>query len=128
MKISIKKITDWLKCKVLLAELKPEEMELRKELCEKILGSKTEGTVNFPTSMGILAAVASINYSIDKAALDKIWKKLTLEEKACIKWTPDLRVGKFKALESNSRLQTVLTTKPATPTLTLKEDKNKDGN
>lgn len=120
MAITKKKLQDWQKAKDTLAEAKEKEMELRREICSEILGDKLKGTVHLKKFGLDAAAAGKLNTSLDADSLKPIFKKLSPEEKACIKYKPELIAKQYKLLPDDSILHQAVTSKPGTPSLTIK--------
>lgn len=122
MEITKKVIKDWSVWKDRLAMAKEKESELRKVICSKILRNKEKGTVNDILFDIPLKAVAKINRFVDREALRSIWRDLSKKEKACIKFKPELVEKEYKKLPKDSKLHSVIETKPGMPSLEVKKD------
>ena len=103
-----------------LVEVKEKELELRNEICDLILDGKVKGTSHFKKFGLDAAAVAKENVKIDKDVLKTIFKKLSPQEKACIKYKPELINKEYKNLPENSIFHQAVVTTPGTPALTIK--------
>lgn len=105
-----------------LKELKAKELELRNEICDKLLEGLPVGTHNFAKDGMKIKAVSSLNYSFDQTTLDDLINDdmLTAEELDLIRWKPELKVGDYKKAEFTENLDEALFVKPAQPTLEIK--------
>ena len=115
-----KLVKRWIKWKDDLAMAKENELNLRKEICEHILQGQIKGSKKGTIGIYVLSASAKLNDKLDAELLKAIWPNLTPEEKACIKYKPNLIAAKYKKLKSGVKLNRCIDSKPGTPTLTLK--------
>jgi len=114
-----KKLLEWQEAKEILDAAKENESKLRKGICEAILQDKVKGTKSV-TKFGFKAtAVATVNVKIDKEVLSGIFKELTAEEKACLRYKPELKAKEYQALTDESILHRAVTTSPGTSSLEL---------
>jgi len=104
-----------------LAFIKAEENALRRELADGILQGRT-GTHHFKVEDLKISAVGKTSDNVDSAALNAIWKDLTIEEKNSVRFKPEIISRLYKKLPANSRLSQVITTKPAMPSLKVSHD------
>jgi len=116
----VAKVLHWNELHKMLTRLKIEENDLRRELAEGILQGRT-GTYHFKVDDLKISAVGKISTNVDSAALNAIWKNLTIEEKDSIKFKPEIISKKYKELPADSKLSQVVTTKPAMPSLKVVE-------
>lgn len=116
-----KDLLAWEKAKDALAAAKKTEMDLRMKVCGSILGSKAKGTVHFKKFGLDATAVAKLNLKVDKDILKTIFKDLNADEKASIKYKPELKSKEYEALPENSILHKAVTSKAGTPALSIKE-------
>lgn len=114
------KVKEWLNAKKKLDHYKDNEMSLRKTICSFILGTKTKGSKTDMVGEFKMTATAKLNTVIDKDALKAIWPDLSKQEKACIRFKPELVAANYKKIPANSKLHQVITDKPGAPTLVLK--------
>lgn len=104
-----------------LKEIKAKELELRNKITDKILEGLEVGTHNFAKEGFKIKAVSALNYSFDKDELDAVFEELTDEEKALIRWKPELKVADYKKAEFDTEsLDDALFVKPAQPSLEIK--------
>ncbi len=105
-----------------LKEIKAKELDLRNQICDKILDGLGTGTHNFAKEGMLIKAVASLNYSFDKVTLDELINEdmLTEGELDCIRWKPELALANYKKTEFTENLDEALFVKPAQPTLEIK--------
>ena len=123
MSITKKQLLEWQKAKGALTDAKEKEMELRLAICEEILRDQQKGVKHFKKFGLDAAATAKLNQKLETDTLKSIFKKLTVEEKACIRYKPEL-IGKvYKDLPGDSILHSAVVSSPGTPALTLKEIK-----
>lgn len=118
-------VQEWATAKLKLAELKETELELRKEICDHILGDKIKGSKKGVIGSFTLSASAKLNQTIDKELLKSIWPDLSIEEKKCIKFDPKIVAKEYKTVDAKSNLHQAITSKPGTPTLEIKGVKEK---
>ena len=124
MSITKKRLLAWQDAKEILDVAKEKELELRNELCSEILKDKTKGSVSV-SKFGFKAkATAKMNAKLDVDDLKAIFTKLSAEEKACIKYKPELITKKYKDLPENSILHKAVSEKPGTPSFELKPLEN----
>lgn len=114
------KIKEWLILSGRLANIKEDEMELRKEIAEHILAGKVKGTKSSSFGPYTMNATAKLNTKIDKELLQTMWSDLSEEEKKCIKFDPKLVDKEYKNLDAKSNLHRAIESKPGAPTLKLK--------
>jgi len=118
VKITDKKIADWLSAKHQLDAAKAAELELRKDLCAAVSdGVDIPGTYHYQTGKGKLTATLGINFKIDEEALSQIKPKLSPDEVQCLQIKHSLILKNYKLLNPKSILNRAITTNPATPTL-----------
>ena len=110
-------IEDWLDAAETLRAAKEQEMDLRREICDRLHEADTRyGTLNFDVHGFRLKATFGLSYKIDEAALEAIKGDLTEADLACIRWKPQLDVAAFKALGSDL-LNEIVIVAPAAPSL-----------
>lgn len=116
------KVEKWIITKAALDEIKKEEMELRKELCDYILEGNIKGSKKKLIGKYQLTASAKLNSSIDKEVLNTIWEDLSVEEKACFRFDPKLVAKEYKKLSPEyTILHSAIVDKPGAPTLSFKK-------
>ena len=126
MALTKAKLVAWQKAKADLDAAKATEMELRTEICESVLGDKTKGVMHFKKFGLDTAATGRENQKILTDVLKTIFKKLSPDEKACIKYKPELKSKEYKALPKDSIFHKAVETKPGTPALEIKPIKTKE--
>ena len=110
-------IQEWIDAAAERKAVKEQEMELRKQICEKLQEADGRyGTLNFNVHDFRLKATFGLSYKIDEDALEAVRADLSEAELACIKWKPQLDVAAFKALGSELLNEIVIVT-PSAPTL-----------
>lgn len=114
------KVLEWMKLAADLKNLKAKEMELRKELCEEVLGDKVKGTDHLIVEGLDLAATGKVNTTLDPEMLQSIWNDLSQKERDCIVHKPSLVAKNYKDLDGTSTLHQAVTTKPGAPSLKVK--------
>jgi hypothetical protein len=103
-----------------LQKAKEEELVLRNAICESLLEDKLEGskTINGPVHK--LVVTAKLNRNVNKAVLEAIWDDLPEDQKACISYKPELKLGLYRAIESNGGLlMEAITVTPGQPSLSI---------
>lgn len=107
-----------------LADLKKEEMEVRKMLIDGAFPNVTaEGTHTFEMADGrVLKATINYTRSVDPVALQPILehlRSLGVDTGRLFTWKPSLAVGEYKKLDDEARrvADACITTKPGAPTL-----------
>src|SRR5574343_452038 len=106
-----------------LRDLKKKELSMRMALCQEMfkgqdLGSEKKDIIAVVGGFRVKATY-TINTSIDEDALTEIWDDLSAEEHACVNFKPVLVKSELDKLPEDSQLWDVLTSKPATPTLSI---------
>ena len=117
--VNEKLIKNWLGWKDDLALAKESELELRKKICELILGDKIKGSKKGSIGKYVLTASAKLNMKVDAELLESMWEELSDGEKACIKYKPNLIAAEYKNIDSQAKLHRCIDSKPGKPTLTL---------
>ena len=110
-----------------LKRIKDEESDLRDEICDYLAskGFTEYGTQRIKDVIGLnVKIVRKINYSLNAKELDDIYDDLSEEEQACIKFKPELVIGKYNKLDCESELDNIIIAKDAKPSLevTLAEE------
>lgn len=118
-----KKLWAWAGVAKDLAELKEQEMTLRKELVTAFQPKRKVGTatINLPADWKI-KIVQKDTVNIDEAALPAALEEMEDgSEDSLIKYKPTLVAAEYKRLDSEQKklLDEALMTKPGSPTLTL---------
>jgi len=111
-----RKIAYWQRLSTQLKALKAEEMALRKEICDEVLAGQM-GTVKMELGSLRLKATCRYRRSIDYAAIESIWADLSPEEKAAIKFKPEVIESKYKQLPAACTVNQVIQSKPGSPSL-----------
>lgn len=114
--------------KNILDHFKELEMKMRLELVERIKGEGYSEKDNVyllvdDESMISFKAVLKTTISLDKKSVDSVIHLMTEEEIDCLSQEWKLSESKYKKLETGKRdylIYTVVTEKPATPTLEFK--------
>jgi len=114
-------IEAWENAKTALNVVKTREMELRKKICAVMFEGKEGRFSKTATLLGFkLKATSTTNMKIiDKDELIKNFSRLSDDDKACIKFTPELKEGLVRKLDEKSRLLEFIEEKPGAPTLEL---------
>ena len=117
----MKSIHEWKELSLRLRRIKAEEAEIRREICESIIGNAemVNGRVTIKSSQEgyAITAVQTLGYTVDIAVLGNIWEALSTQEQECIQMKPTLIQGKYKALPEESLLHEAIVTRMAMPTL-----------
>lgn len=137
-------LLEWRKAQETLEIVKSRELKLRLAVFEIKVPSPVNGVNNVPLGEGwLLKATAKLNYTLDK---DQTKIEAVLSEiEACgnegkflaerlISWNPSLAVSEYNKLDTESAnhrkikqlIDSVLTSKPGTPSLELKSPKDKE--
>lgn len=109
----------WSELQAQLADVKVEEMELRKVISDHILKGKEQGAKKGAVGIYKLTATTKTNVGIDREELQVLWSDLTPAEKACVKFDPKLIAKEYKTLDTKSNLHRAITHKPGSPTLKI---------
>lgn len=122
--MNLEKLKKWKRLQATLKTIKSQEMNLRKEIAAEILDGQI-GTVNMVFDKYKIKAVQQTRVKIDNDALLAIWSDLSADCQAAINWKPELSKREYKNIDINNRsmLDSVLTTVPNAPTLTITENK-----
>ena len=121
----------WYALKAQLAQVKDEEMTLRKKLFGSYFPAPKEGTNNFELPDGaVLKGGHTISRDIDKALLGVHGPELVAEGipvGKLVDWKPALVLGEYRQLDDKQRLRfdICLTIKPGSPTLDISIPKRK---
>lgn len=116
----------WQKASQILAQMKEEEMSLRKEIFSLAFPHAKEGTNTMPLENGWkLVAVHKINRTLDVAAFDNARQSMAdigIDPRELIKYSPELVTGEYNKLSEDQKqlVDFCLTSKPGAPSLTLK--------
>lgn len=116
--MNAEKIKKWKQLSATLKTIKAQEFNLRKEIAEDVLKGAI-GTVNARVDNYKVKAQQSERKKVDNEALLSIWPNLSEAEKAAVKWSPDIIISNYKAINPAERvaLDSVVTTVPNAPTL-----------
>ena len=102
-----------------LAQVKKQEMELRKDIAYTLLVPNQAGTVT--TMVGDIEVKASQaeNLSVDATELMEAMEWLTETDKAAVIWKPSINKKLYNALPSDSALKEITTIKLSAPTISI---------
>lgn len=121
----------WQAQKLLLENAKAEEMRLRQMLvaqCCAGVAPDHEGKIVVAdrSTDNRLEVTFKLNRQVDEPAFLAVMKNLTREERACVRFTPELVMKKLRALEGDSllRVQEFIIAKPGTPSIEFVGDKD----
>ncbi len=142
-----KAIHDWLQLRAVLESVKPQELEARNNITGIVFPEPKKGTNRFYLNNGYaIKLVHGTNYTLGDRDLvnTETQQKVPIAEQVAkvlneiaeidgqaaetlVKWKPELDEKVYLALEANSPIKklidSILTTKPATPQLTFEEPK-----
>lgn len=118
-------IEEYLEHKQKLAYFKDLEGSHRRVLCAEVLGQKVKGVAHLIVEDLDLAATAKVNLSVDADLLKGLWKDLAPEERAVIKFKPEINGTLYNKLPADSKLKRLVTVKPGMPSLEIKPCKIK---
>ena len=121
MKITKQTIMHWLSAKAKLAEFKKRESTLRQKIATMVLGDQQKGVKHEKMFGFKVSPTAKLNQTLDVLGLTENWKKLNAEEKACIRFKPEIINEKLKDLPEDSMLHKFVTYKPGMPELKITE-------
>ena len=113
-------VLDWIEAKAELSLAKANEMKLRLAISDEVLAGHKKGVKHLLVEGLDVAATAKLNTTLDPEMLDSIWNDLPQEERDCIVHKPSLVAKNYKNLDEDSKLHQAVTTKPGTPTLSVK--------
>lgn len=113
-------IRKWIFAKNKLNATKAEELRLRLLICDYILAGETKGSKKSIIGGFTLTATTKLNSKIDADLLNTIWKGLSEEEKACIKFAPSIIAKEYNKLKGVQVLDRAIDSKPGTPSLAIK--------
>lgn len=132
-------LLEWKNAKGVLDAAKDKEMSLRKVIVEEsglFDANSGQGTENYELGNGWkLKAVKKLNYSVDNtdnkaygilAAISELDPVSAHLAQKVLSFTPSLRLTEYRELgpQAKALLDTIITTKPASPTLELIPPKN----
>lgn len=123
MSLTKQKLIFWQLAKDKLDAAKAKELELRKEICEEILGDNVKGTHKKEFSGMTAKAVGKINMKFDTVILKEIFPDLSKEEKLCIRYKQELVAKHYGLLPEDSIFHKAVITSAGTPSLELKIEK-----
>jgi hypothetical protein len=112
-------LTLWQEAKKGVDEARAVELNLRNQILAQTL-TKKEGSETTVFEGEKIRVTGVVNYTIDKTELETIYHMLTEEEKAAVRFKPELVVKNFKALPKHNILSTVITAKPGQGQLEVK--------
>lgn len=126
MTISRELIDHWKEAKERLDSAKEDEMNLRILIASEVAelgagGDYLPGTFHHKDLGEDIVVSISMNQKIDKKILSGILADLSDEEKAAIRYKPELNAKEYKLLPADSLLNKAIKSKPSTPTLEIKE-------
>ena len=117
------KLQTWHEMATLLKVTKDREAELRRELCDELIGGapmdKGRVTVKGIDSDSNLqfTAVQTLSHRVDTSILDTLWSSMTELDKNAVVYKPALALAAYKKLPLNSLLHEAVITTLAMPTL-----------
>lgn len=117
MKINDETLLQWIQIKAQIESLVEQERKLRIAIASEVLGDKTEGTKTDTIHDIKFQATAVINYTIDRAELDLVMDELTEDDKAALRYKPELAMKAYRQLPDTSKLKMCVTAKPGLPQL-----------
>jgi hypothetical protein len=121
------KLSKWYDLASRLRQVKNEEANLRREICEEIFeGATGEFTKKQFVDSVEIKAKSTVNRSLDVAILDAIWENLTEAERSVIAYKPYLKTGDYKKAVKAGLIDTLfeaITEKPGMPTLEIINNK-----
>ncbi len=120
MAITEETVKAWLETKGLAAKYKKLEGDSRRIIADEVLDGKVKGVKRETFGGLIVAATGKVNLNVDKDELKVIWKELTTEDRAAVKFKPEVVAGKYNKLPKDSMLRRVVTIKPGMPTVEVK--------
>lgn len=127
------RLAKWWQLSKQLAELRAEEMALRKEIFEECFPSPREGVNDYPLEAGyVLKGTYKLDRKLDEAALDSLAKELREEGvpvDSLVVYKPSLVTKEYRELTEEQRIlfEQVITIKPASPSMAIVLPKKKAG-
>jgi len=119
------KLEKWKELSTQLPILRKEEMELRVEISEDVIGSSPmeNSTVTVRESVHgyPCKATQAMSFSLDLGVLATIWDALSPAEQRVVKMKPTLQTGPYKKLPEDSLLHEAVVSKLAAPKLEIGE-------
>lgn len=114
-------IHKWKELSTRLKQIKEEEADLRRAICEEIIAGAemTNGRVTVKDYLDDYAvkAVQTLSYTIDVAALGTIWEGLSQAEQDAVVMKPSLSLAAYKKLPEDALLHEAVVSRLAMPTL-----------
>ena len=116
------KLERWLTLANMLSKIKKEEVDLRREIClEFFQGRVGEFKHHDTIDMFEVEAQSKINRKVDPVTISAMWDDLSISEKACIRFKPELNLAQYRKLPEDSQLHEAVTETPSpTPVLKVK--------
>ena len=105
-----------------LKEIKKKEMEMRRNICDKLLEGRNVGTHNFSMEGFSMKAVKKVSYSVDQEMVAHFLEEdeLNEHEVEMIRTKYELALKNFKdGADHLGVLEDAVIVKPATPSLTI---------
>lgn len=111
---------EWLEVSSNLRTLKAQEIKLRNRITAPLLSDQIEGTVTSTNTKYKITAIARVNRVVDREVLEAIWEDLTIDEKECIDYKPNLVLSNYKPYETTGgKLMEAVTVKPGQASLKI---------
>lgn len=119
--VSKNKILKFRALQIQLKQLKEQEANLRREICDGLLHRKRVGTHTFKFDDIIVKAVKKVTHSVDADKLSAHWDNMSVRERDCFKYKPSFISSAYSKLGDHTDVvDDCITVKPAMPTLEVK--------
>lgn len=104
-----------------LKDLREQEAEIRRKICDQLLDGKEVGTHKFNFGSYKVKAVKSYSYSLDQELVRDMIDNgdFSDDELDAIKTKYELSISAYKKLDASDNLDDCITVKDAMPTLTV---------
>lgn len=116
--ISAETIRHWISLAAQLKSVKEQEMSVRKEINNDILGVNKVGTSHMAMHHIEVTCTVTEKLETKKEDVMSVMEELTDAEKECIIWKPSIQKALYDKLPEDAILRTVVTAKPNAPKVT----------
>ena len=124
--LTTNKVEKWIDAAAKLAHYKKLENDLRKQIADDLLEGKPTGTHHFFKFGYDIKIVKKNNTTIDTVVLSALQDDFSPEEKAAIKYKPELVAKNYKALEDHELIDHCLIVKPGLPSMEIQREEEEE--